>query len=55
MEHKETFEERLRVSLQYCVKSNKDRVVIVPDEFISMIHRQVLTSHLEDELTWICS
>ena len=30
-----------------CVKSNKDRVVIVPHEFISMIHRLVLTTHLE--------
>ena len=25
----------------YCVKSNKDRVVIGPHEFISMIHRLV--------------
>ncbi len=38
-----------------CVKSNKNRVGIVPHELISMIHRLVLTNHLEDELAWSCS
>jgi hypothetical protein len=35
----------------YCEKSNKNRVGIVPHDLISMIHRLVLTNHLEDELT----
>ncbi len=41
------------VATQDCVKSNKNRVGIVPHEFISMIHRLVITTHLEDELTCI--
>jgi hypothetical protein len=35
-----------------CVKPNKNRVGIVPHELISMIHRLVFTTHLEDELTY---
>ncbi len=37
------------------MKSHKDRVVIVPHELISRIHRLVLTTHLEDELDCICN
>jgi len=33
-----------------CVKSHKDRVVIVPQDLICMIHGLVVTTHLEDEL-----
>ena len=34
---------------EYCVKSHKDRVVIVSHDLISIIYRLVLTTHLEDE------
>ncbi len=37
------------------VKSHKDRAVIVPHDLISMIHRLVLTTHLEDEVACSCS
>jgi hypothetical protein len=38
-----------------CVKSHKDRVVIVPYEHICMIHGLILPDHLEDELTCTCT
>ena len=37
-----------------CAKSNKGRVGIVPHEFISMIHRVVITTHLQNELACSC-
>jgi hypothetical protein len=37
-----------------CVKSHKDREVIVPHNLICMTHGLVLTSHLQDKLVWTC-